>query len=207
MHALQERFGNLGEEVRAQSVNELMGFQRRGNEPIDSLLVRFDAIRARSAELGGAIISVQGVSWLLLRAIGITDTQLIQLLTPFGGLFPSTEAELSQLKTALRRMGHIMERAPGNLREGLRGPPHAGQTAFLVREHDDGNCWPPDAWHSQDYPQHDYQDAWQQPQPPMAEQPHFMPVAMNMWSMKTLILFSWKKTSQQTQTPVVARSM
>eukprot|EP00435_Cladocopium_sp_Y103_P019754 s696_g4.t2 len=83
MHALQERFGNLGEEVRVQAITELMGFNRKGNEPIDSLLVRFDSIRSRAAEQGGAIVSVQGVTWILLRAIEISDQQLIHLLTPF----------------------------------------------------------------------------------------------------------------------------
>ena len=58
-------------------------------------------------------------------------TQLIQLLMPFQGLFPATEAELTQLKTALRRMGHILERAPGNLREYLRTGTAA---AFLFQE-------------------------------------------------------------------------
>ena len=36
MHSLQERFGNLGEEVRIQAVTELMTFQRKHHEPIDS---------------------------------------------------------------------------------------------------------------------------------------------------------------------------
>ena len=134
MHALQERFGNLGEEVRVQAVTELMSFNRKGNEPIDSLLVRFDSVRTRAADQGGAIVSVQGVTWILLRAIGISDQQLITLLTPFGGLFPANEAELTQLKTSLRRMGHILERTPGNLREGLRlgGTGTANNSAFLA---------------------------------------------------------------------------
>ena len=140
MHSLQERFGNLGEEVRIQAVTELMGFSRKGQESIDALLVRFDSVRARSAEQGGAIISIQGVSWLLLRSIGITDNQLIQLLAPFGGLFPPTEAELTQLKISLRRMGHILERAPGNLRESLRPAGHS-QSAFLMSDPSSEHQW------------------------------------------------------------------
>ena len=80
MHALQERFGNLGEEIRVQSFTELMSFRRKGNGPVDPLLVPFDSIRSRAAEQGGAVVGVQGVAWILLRAIGITDQQLIQLL-------------------------------------------------------------------------------------------------------------------------------
>eukprot|EP00438_Fugacium_kawagutii_P025194 Skav218080 [mRNA] locus=scaffold3382:13254:23272:- [translate_table: standard] len=134
MHALQERFGNLGEEVRMQAITELMGFARRGHEPIDALLVRFDSIRARAAEQGGAVVSVQGITWILLRAIGISDHQLIQLLAPYGGLFPATEAELTQLKMSLRRMGHILERTPGNLREGLRPSQGNPSNAFLAHD-------------------------------------------------------------------------
>ena len=144
MHSLQERFGNLGEEVRVQAITELMSFHRRGHEPIDALLVRFDSIRTRAAEQGGAIVSIQGVTWILLRAIGVSDTQLIQLLMPFQGLFPATEAELTQLKTALRRMGHILERAPGNLRENLRTGTAA---AFLTQEQ-----WEPE--------QQNYHNTW-----------------------------------------------
>ena len=146
MHALQERFGNLGEEVRVQAITELMTFNRKGNEPVDSLLVRFDSIRARAAEQGGAVVGVQGVAWILLRAIGISDQQLIQLLAPFNGLFPANEAELTQLKTSLRRMGHILERTPGNLREGLRisgpNPSHAFMTQEESwREHPSNDQW------------------------------------------------------------------
>ena len=157
MHSLQERFGNLGEEVRVQTITELMGFQRKNHETIDSLLVRFDTVRTRAAEQGGAVVSIQGISWLLLRAIGISDNQLIQLLSPFQGLFPATEAEFTQLKTSLRRMGHVLERAPGNIREGFRQTP--GQSAFLTEPSNSqsqhtwfGDSDPPESqaptWHS-----------------------------------------------------------
>ena len=96
-------------------------------------LVRFGSIRGRAADQGGAILSVQGITWILLRAIGISDQQLIQLLAPFNGLFPSTEAEYTQLKTNLRRMGHILERTPGNLRDGLRSSQIAS-SAFLTHD-------------------------------------------------------------------------
>ncbi|CAL1129607.1 unnamed protein product, partial [Cladocopium goreaui] len=87
----------------------------------------------RAADQGGAILSVQGITWILLRAIGISDPKLIQLLAPFNGLFPSTEAEYTQLKTNLRRMGHILERTPGNLRDGLRSSQIAS-SAFLTHD-------------------------------------------------------------------------
>ena len=150
MHSLQERFGNLGEEVHVQAVTELMTFQRKHHEPIDSLLVRFEAVRSRSAEQGGAIVSIQGISWLLLRAIGITDQQLLQLLAPYQGLFPATEQEFTQLKTSLRRMGHVLERAPGNIREGLRQPNMIGQSAFLTEEFGAQSLHSTDGWYQQE---------------------------------------------------------
>eukprot|EP00435_Cladocopium_sp_Y103_P031480 s696_g8.t1 len=73
---------------------------------------------------------------------------------PFNGQFPATEMELTQLKTGLRRMGHILERAPGNLREGLRQTHSNPSAAFLT--HDDH--WEPshDPWGSPIAPPQDW---------------------------------------------------
>ena len=57
----------------------------------------------------------------------------MQLLQPFNGVFPSDNAQYSALTTQLRRMGHIIERAPGNLATQLRST-HGGtaQRQFLT---------------------------------------------------------------------------
>ena len=50
------------------------------------------------------------------------------LLQPFGGHYPNTEVQFTQMRDALRRMGHILERSPGNVAGLLRrgGQPNSG---------------------------------------------------------------------------------
>ena len=117
---LAERFSALGEEVRLSAVTELLTFDRQGAESVDNIINRFDVVRQRAHDQGQLVMSITGLTWLLLRAIGVSDHQLLTLLAPFNGVFPQTDAELAQLKTQLRRMGHILEHAPGNIAASLR---------------------------------------------------------------------------------------
>ena len=80
MYQLSARFARLGEQVRIGSIGELMTFARQPHERIDLLLQRFESLRIRAQEQGGLALSVQGISWLLIRAIGVTETQLMTLL-------------------------------------------------------------------------------------------------------------------------------
>ena len=135
IHGLSERFAALGEELRLGSITELLSFARlpHKQERIDEILVRFDVVRQPAFDEGQLTVSITGLTWLLLRAVGISDTQLLQLLAPFGGNFPQTELELQQLKQQLRRMGHILEHAPGNVASVLRGP-SSGRSYFASEE-------------------------------------------------------------------------
>ena len=133
MYQLSARFARLGEEVRIGSIGELMTFARQPHERIDLLLQRFESLRIRAQEQGGLALSVPGISWLLIRAIGVTETQLMTLLAPFQGTLPANEAQFEDLKAALRRMGHIIEGAPGNLASVIRsGSNH--QSAYLMQD-------------------------------------------------------------------------
>ena len=78
MHTLSERFSQLGEETRMQSMTDLMNFRREGREPIDALIRRFDILRQRANAQGQLTLSIQGLVWLLLRACEVDDTQLMQ---------------------------------------------------------------------------------------------------------------------------------
>lgn len=60
-------------------------------------------------------MSWESYSWLLLRACGVNQNQLLNLLLPFHGRFPRTEAEFQAVPLSVRRMGHIMEGAPSNI--------------------------------------------------------------------------------------------
>jgi len=83
MHALAERFADLGEELRLTSITDLFNFARPGNERIDELITRFDLIRQRSFDLGQLTMSVTGLAYILLRACEVSDSQLMQLLLPY----------------------------------------------------------------------------------------------------------------------------
>ena len=169
MHSLAERFGSLGEEMRLTSITDLFHFKRNAaaNERIDEVITRFDMLRQRAFDMGQLTISVTGLTWLLLRACEVSDTQLLQLLGPFQGRFPQDEAEFSALKVQLRRMGHILEHSPGNIAASLRGPggSHQNPTRAYLAEAGDGTQppqptaepwnegWPQGAvptWHASD---------------------------------------------------------
>ena len=62
MHALSERYAQLGEETRLSAITELMHFTRHGRERIDDLITRFDRIRQRANQEGQMTMSVQGLS-------------------------------------------------------------------------------------------------------------------------------------------------
>ena len=130
MHSLQERFGNLGEEVRVQAVTELMTFQRKHHEPIDSLLVRFEAVRSRSAEQGGAIVSIQGISWLLLRAIGITESTAVAATGSLSGIVSSDRARI-----------HPAEDIPPQNGARVRAGPWQYQGRAASTQHDRPVCF------------------------------------------------------------------
>eukprot|EP00439_Symbiodinium_sp_Y106_P053403 s1276_g7.t1 len=138
MHALAERFADLGEELRLTSITDLFNFGRQGNERIDELITRFDLIRQRSYDLGQLTMSVTGLAYILLKACEVSDTQLIQLLAPLQGRFPNDDQEFQILKTQLRRMGHILEHSPGNIAAALRG--RNAQPQYLATKDDAPNA-------------------------------------------------------------------
>ena len=105
------------------AVTELMQFHRNANETIDALLVRYMSLRYKAQQGGGGQMSWEMYSWLLLRACGVNQNQLLNILQPLQGRFPNNEQEFNSMELTLRRMGHILENAPMNLASQLRAPP------------------------------------------------------------------------------------
>jgi hypothetical protein len=139
MHALAERYALLGEEASMQAVSELMNFDSQPNERVDELLIRFDNARQRAMEYGQLNINIQGMTWILLKAMHITDNQLVQLLQPLDGRFPANNAEFDNLRLRLRRLGHIVEHHPGNIASTLRTR-HNPQQAFFGQQPQQDNA-------------------------------------------------------------------
>ena len=105
-------------------MSETMSFHRQGNETTDALIQRFKMLKWRAAQ-GNAGINMtwEGYSWLLLKAVGLNQNTLIQLLQPTMGSMPNTEPQFEAMCMALRRLGHIFENSPHNLAHALHSPP------------------------------------------------------------------------------------
>ena len=148
---LAQNFAPLGEEQRLQAMTELMTFNRVPGESIDALLSRYMTLRFRASQGGvGMQMSWEGYAWLILRACQCNNNQLLQLLHPFQGRWPTDEAEFNTLTMNLRRMGHILEGTPGNVSNQLRSAPNRGfftEQAYVVGQ---GDPWQQaaDPWQS-----------------------------------------------------------
>ena len=99
MAGLELRFGNLDEEQRQMAANELHAFRRHQGETTDELLSRYTIVRNRARLEGNFTQSVEQNANQLLRAIGVTPEQMVELYTPFGVHPPTTEAEFLQPST------------------------------------------------------------------------------------------------------------
>ena len=66
-------------------------------------------------------MTIQGLFYLLLRAVGVTQEQQQQLLAPLQGRFPSTDEELTFICGYIRRMAHMIEYNPNSISAAVRG--------------------------------------------------------------------------------------
>ena len=111
-------------------------------------------------------MSWEGYAWLLLRACGVNQHQLLSVLQPYQGRFPNTEAEFNSMQLTLRRMGHILEQTPHNIASQLRTAPNR---AFVAQQaHGDSEPWQsgqPDPW------QDPASDPWQSSAGSQGQQP------------------------------------
>jgi hypothetical protein len=58
------------------------------------------------------VMSWEGYSWLQLKACGVSHDQLLNVLQPYHGRRPSTEAEFNAMQLTLRRMGTSLNMCP-----------------------------------------------------------------------------------------------
>ena len=150
MHERAARYARLNEEVRIISLSELFDFRAEAGEKIDMWADRLDTVRARAAEQGRLMVSWEGLSWMLVKAVGISDNQLVQILQPYQGVLPGNQSQFSQLRLSLRRMGHILENYPGNLAQSVRNRNvAAGQPAYaIILDQEPQHDEPTHAWYS-----------------------------------------------------------
>ena len=132
---LRERFAPLDTETRMNAMTELIAFQRRPNETIDSLITRFDLVRHRAVIDSNFVMPAEFNALQFLRCIDIQQADLMQLLAPLGHRLPNTEQELQLMFRTLRRTMHIHEGARGNIVEVVRGHLHqAPRGAYTTQQ-------------------------------------------------------------------------
>ena len=122
LYCLGNRFEALEDERALSSGTQVLDFRGRAGERIDILLARFDMARYEAEQVGAGIHNFHTLSTILIRACGVNATQMIQVLAPTGGRLPNNQAQYDAMCHSLRQMGHILERAPGNIMQGLQGP-------------------------------------------------------------------------------------
>ena len=87
-------------------------------------------------------LSVEGNSWVLLRACGVVQAQLLARSQPTNHRFPTTEDELSAMITAIRRMGDIVGGTPDNIAAQLtEGVAFEGCSPHDDEGHHRGDRW------------------------------------------------------------------
>jgi hypothetical protein len=72
---------------------ELHNFHSRQGESVSEIISRFTIIVETARDEAGQTMSTEAYTWNLLRALDINETQLMNLLQPFGGIFPQNDAE------------------------------------------------------------------------------------------------------------------
>ena len=102
----------LDEENRLSAMLEMMTFHKQANESIQVLLTRFETVRQRSRDDGQYVMSHECYALTLLRAIGINERQLMELLQPLGQRLPRDEQEFDNMCRSLVRMGRFLENFP-----------------------------------------------------------------------------------------------
>ena len=127
---LTNRFMPMEAELATRALAELMSFARLNDETLDACLVRFDVLRNRAAQRGGMGMTVQGMSWLLLRGLRINPEMWDRVLTPLDGQLPQNEAQFNQLVERVRRVGRLYEGGYHHQhRQGATG--HVGEYHFF----------------------------------------------------------------------------
>ena len=165
MTQLQHRFGQLTEETNLISMVDLMSFKRLQGEPTDALLARFDSLRHRAAQ-ANLLISVQGLCFILLNAVGISTEQRLQLLAPLQGRMPNDDAEFNAIVAYLRRMAHHVEHTNQPARTTLAYPTFSADPWTQGQD-----PWQHQPAQQQAYPAASGPDPWSNWQAPHASYP------------------------------------
>ena len=109
-------------------------------------------VRQRARREGNFVMSWEGCSLQLLRALNLNSQQFVTFLQPVGQRLPSNEEEFYQLSGQLRRVGHVMEQAPNNLGQLLHGNRQARRGEYYTEGDQEQSHGSQDTSHQRAYP-------------------------------------------------------
>jgi hypothetical protein len=126
-------------ELSTRAVSDMMNFQRQHGESIDALLSRFEMVRTRAMTSGGMGMAYEGLTWILMKTVGLNPDRLDRCLDQLQGRMPNNDYECNLICERLRRYGHLHEPnsftrrgAPNDyfVQGGTDQPPGAGGASF-----------------------------------------------------------------------------
>ena len=94
---LQMRFAQLDDESRLAAMTQLLAFQRLHGENINAVLSRYDMVRRRARHEGNFVMSWEGCSLQLLRALNVNSQQMIQFYSLSDLAFPAPSRSSTSL--------------------------------------------------------------------------------------------------------------
>jgi len=122
LRQLAGRYGELEIESVLRTLIDFMSFRRIPHEDIDQALTRFDILYSRAESNASVQVSPAVLSFILLVNMGIQPHRWPIIFMKWGGAFPTTDTQYSQLKGALREQGHLLENHPNSLHHMGRHP-------------------------------------------------------------------------------------
>ena len=138
-----DKFAPLEVELSTRAMHDMMSFRRNPGESIDTLLTRFEMVRTRAMTRGGMAMTYEGLTWILMRSVGLNADQWDRSLDQLQGRMPNNEYEFNMVCERLRRLGHLHEPnshtrfgAPTDYfsADGVDQPPAQGEYFFPLFE-------------------------------------------------------------------------
>ena len=98
-------------------------------ESVDEAIACFEILCARAEGQAGFDLTVPGKAFYLLHGLRVPASLWPQIFVLTGGSLPTTDDQLSAMKTMLRQYAHLLESGPRNIANLMAGPPHLHQGA------------------------------------------------------------------------------
>ncbi|CAK0800860.1 unnamed protein product [Prorocentrum cordatum] len=142
---LRRRFGPLDVQSSISTIVELLTFRRQERESVDDAITRFEALRARVAQLDDPfVLPTPVLALLFLEALHVPKAVYPLVLQANSGQLPLTLDQLNSVIGMVRQQGHFAEHThagPQNLAEGYRGKGYHGHHWFTGESDSGANTW------------------------------------------------------------------